>query len=153
MSRLSLSMNTSNAAVGQPGNLPFVSYVVIGGKLYGSSPNGIFLMEGDTDNGTEILAFFKTFSSGLKTAFKKRVRTIFVSGNTKGDLSITPVNDNDEGGQYLVSPLGTTYFRGHRVAINRDERGFYIGVKVANVDGADFCINDISILVSDISQR
>lgn len=153
MSRLSLSMNCSNTAVGQPGNFPFVSYAVIGGKLYGASPNGIFLLEGDTDNGTSISAFFKTFSSNLGIAFKKRIRTIFLSGNTKGNLNITPVLDNDEGAQYLIDTQQTLYFRGHRVTTSRDERGFYIGVKIANVDGVDFAINDVDVLVSTVAQR
>jgi outer membrane protein assembly factor BamB len=146
-------MNCSNTAVGQNEGFSFNSFIVIDGKLYASSSDGIFLVEGDTDNGTDIDAFFSTFSTDFGVNTKKRIRSIYLSGNSKGNLYVTPVMDNDEGKNYLVNPENTLYFRSHKVAIDRDERGFYIGVKVANVDGVDFAINSIDILSFAIPQR
>jgi outer membrane protein assembly factor BamB len=146
-------MNGSNTAVGQSDGFSFNSLTVIDGKLYASSPNGIFLMEGDTDNGTVIDAFFTTFSTDLGINVKKRVRSIYLSGNSKGNLKVTPVMDNDQGKNYVVGSKDTLYFRSHKVPVDRDERGFYVGVKVANVEGVDFAINSIDILTFAISTR
>jgi hypothetical protein len=153
MSRLSLTMNCKNAAVGQSDGLSFDSFAVIDGKLYGSSASGIFLMEGPTDAGTEIDAFFTIFSTDLGVNVKKRIRSIYLSGNSEGSLKVTPVMDNDEGKEYSIVADGPTQFKSHKVAVDRDERGFFIGVKIANVDGADFAINSIDILTFPIAQR
>ena len=150
---LSLSMNCSNTAVGQPGGYSFDSLVVIDGKLYASSADGIFLMEGDTFAGTKIDAFFRTFSTNLGVNYKKQIRRVYVTGNIVGDLNVTLVLDNDESRQHLLIPELTMYFRGYKVSIDRDERGFYVGVKIANVDGVDFAINDISLIWLVLSQR
>jgi hypothetical protein len=147
MSKLSLSLNGTTAATTQYSNFDFNSYTVINGKLYGSSSSGIFLIEGNTDAGTEIDAHFKTFSTDLNTHVKKRLRTAYVSGNSKGSLIISPVLDNDEGKEYSITLEDTLMFRRQKVHLDRTERGYYVGVRVANVDGVDFTVNNISLVI------
>lgn len=54
MSTLGLSLALDSMAVTEYDGLPFTSFVIIGGKLHGTTPDGLWLIGGDTDDGEAI---------------------------------------------------------------------------------------------------
>ncbi len=146
MSKLGVRINTTNAAASQYIGMDFDSLVVFNGVVIGAGSSGIFKLEGESDNGVNIEADFKTFSTDLGVANKKRMRNIVLSGEFEGSLEVLPVVDNDEGEVHSVPAEASRFHREYTVPVNRDNQGAAVGVRVKNTNGSYFCVESIDVL-------
>jgi len=153
MSRLGIVVNGVKGSISQYSGLNFNSLCFHNGKLIGASSNGIFILEGDSDNGTDIEAIVKTLSTDLESSNQKRLRSIAVSGDLKGDLKVFPVFDDDEAEEHTIDPVDPVYQRTYKVPVNRDNKGVCLGVRIENVNGAYFEIETIDILPIILNTR
>lgn len=138
-------MNLENAAVTKYLNYAFDNIVNFGNKFYGIKSDGVYLLEGDTDNGTSIPATIELPPTDFGSAIKKRVSDYYIdSSNT---TVITPNVDGSDIGPY------TAVFTGRKTQTGRGAKGRYWGLKVENSSGGAMNINSIEIQSSITSRR
>ncbi len=129
-------------------NYDFNSMVRFGDKYLGACDEGIFELDGDTDNGKYIGACFEPITTDFNIESPKKVRFMFLGYEAEGDLLITLSADEGDEQSYTVSSTKTGQQR-RRVTANRNMRGRYITFKVSNVRGCDFGFDamDVTLIV------
>jgi hypothetical protein len=147
MITLGIALNTGNLAPSQYAGLNFNSLCVFNGEILGAGETGLFELTGEDDNGTDIVAFFQVPSTDLGIPKIKKVRSLITSGYTEGNLSITVIIDNDEETEYTIVAFGSMDTGSVKVDLNSDDEGRFVGLLVENINGADFSIDAMDLLV------
>ena len=117
MSTLGLSLALDSMAVSQYDGLPFTSFVTIGGKLYGTTPDGLYLIEGDTDAGADITWQAHGPMTDGGAIEHKRARSLTVSGPNTETVTAGLVFDSGD------APTVSEWRPGGRFAVGRDGAG------------------------------
>jgi hypothetical protein len=141
-----LRLNTKLKAISQYVGYNFNSLCCFNGSILGSNDSGIFTTGGDADNNTSITAFFKTFSTDFGSARNKNTRTAVISG-VFPKIQLTTVIDNTEKTSCNSLKDVTLEQKSVELKINHADTGKYIGVKVSNIEGSDFSIDQINLVV------
>ncbi|MHC1788997.1 hypothetical protein [Solidesulfovibrio sp.] len=117
MSTLGLSLALDSMAVTQYEGLPFTSFLTIGGRLYGTTPDGLWLIGGDTDAGEGIAWEVAGPMTDAGADAFKRLRCATVTGpdTENAELGIR----YDTGDEPSVSERSP----GGRFAVGRDGAG------------------------------
>lgn len=137
-----LSLNLKNNAATQFANYNYKDFVTVGGTTYGLNDNGIFSLDtNDTDNGIAIGAYFSIIMTNLGIANQKRIRSGIISGEG-GDLKVTIIFDDDSQYEAYVTPSGTGAGKFNGI---RSQKGEYFQIKIQNVNGSDFSIDQIDV--------
>lgn len=150
-----LNINLTNLAVTQFCNYNFNSFCKIGNKYFGASDSGIFELTGNDDAGTDIDAFFELLVSDFGIDNVKRLRSIYVGYEAKGDLIITVKDNENNARTYTLSYITSAYDRqtGGKVNIGRDGLGRYWQIRIDNVNGAYFAIDSIKALLVILGRK
>lgn len=126
----------------------FNSYAEFNGSYLACGADGIYVFGEDDDfDGTPIDAMLKSRTTTFGYEGVKRLRFIYLSILTEGDLTITitvddvvrdpiSVTKNKTGRQYIRVPVG------------RSAKGLYFNFLVENVDGAYFSIDVMEGLIN-----
>lgn len=142
-----LNTNLSNFSSSQFCNYNFNSFCKIGAKYFGASEDGIFEMTGDSDDGTEIDAFFELAVSDFGISNVKRLRSVFVGCEMKGDLTVKVKDNENNERTYVLSHIA--YERDHQTGakafIGRDGLGRYWQVRIDNTNGCYFAVDSIEV--------
>ena len=146
MEKLTLNINLSILAVTQFCNYNFNSFCKIGDKYFGASDSGIFELEGDNDNGTDIDAFFELPVSDFGIENVKRIRKLYVGYEAKDDLTVTVKDNEDNARSYTLSYLDYDRQNGGQVDVGRDGLGRYWQIRIDNTNGCYFAIDSIDLL-------
>ena len=144
--KLTLSINLSNMAVVQWCDYDFNSFCQIGENYYGSNENGIFLLDGDDDNGTNIDAFFELVLSDFGISNMKRIRSIYVGGEANGGLTLALKDDENNSRTYVLNLTSGNKQSSGKVNVGRDGQGRYWQTRIDNIGGAYFAIDAIEVL-------
>lgn len=147
MITLGIAVNTEVMAPSQYASMDLNSLCVFNDKVIGAGETGIMELSGTSDNGTNITAFFQVPSTDLGIHQQKKVRSVILSGYQHGNLDITVICDNDEKTEYRVSLDGPIEQSTVKVDLNSDDIGRFIGLLVENVNGSDFSIDVMDLLV------
>ena len=147
MRTLGIALNTEIDAPSQYMGVDLNSLTVFGDKIIGAGETGVMELSGDTDNGTEITAFFQVPSTDLGIPQQKKVRSVILSGYQHGNLDVTIICDNDEKTEYRINLTGPLDQSTVKVDLNSDDIGRFIGLLVENVEGSDFSIDVMDLLV------
>ncbi|MDD3853792.1 MAG: hypothetical protein PHD40_09115, partial [Syntrophomonadaceae bacterium] len=121
------------------------------GEILCASEDGIFINSGDTDDGVDIDAYFTLFSSDLGINRVKRIRKIYITGYLTGFLKVTSIFDTSEKTTYTVACPASLAETQVIIGTNYDEQGSLVGLKISNVDGSDFDIDTITMLLTVLS--
>lgn len=114
---LGLAYAADSGAVSQYTGFPFTSFVTIGGKLYGTTPDGLFLIGGDTDDGEDIVWQAHGPMTDAGAIEYKRARTITVSGPDTENVTAGLVFDSGD------APTVSERRAGGRFSVGRDGAG------------------------------
>ncbi len=147
MKTLGIMLNSEIMAPTQYDGFNFKGLCVFEGVILGCGESGIFQVSGDTDNGTDIEAFFQVPSTDLGIPAQKKVRSMILSGYQHGSLKVTIVCDNDEKTVYTLNLNGPIETGSVKVDLNSDDFGRFIGLLVENTEGSDFSIDVLDLLV------
>lgn len=127
MSTLGLSLALDSMAVSQYDGLPFTSFVTIGSKVYGTTPDGLWLIGGDTDNGEDVAWEMSGPMTDAGADEYKRVRSATVTGpNTENAEMGVRFDTGDE-------PTVSERRPGGRFAVGRDGAGRAMQFTVSGV--------------------
>lgn len=144
-------------------NYPFTSLAVVAGKLLGTGPGGVYLLEGATDAGSSIAAEIEQDWTDRVVGEKgtepdpnlKRPRYVYLNTRVAGVLAFVLgcVEDGQEV-EYDYSLPDTTAsgFVNIRAPLGRGIRSRHIRPTIRNVAGADFEINDGRIVVDSLAR-
>lgn len=148
--------STEAAAFTEYTNYPFNSFFTFNGKPYGVADDGIYLLEGEDDAGDPIEAAFKTKMTTMRERSIKDARGLYLGYTSDGQLvcKVTTTRNGVRREDWFKAQYsGDPDFRTNRMKIPRGLRSTYWQFEVANVDGADFEIEDVTIMYEVLSRR
>lgn len=149
-------VNTQNAAFSEYQNFSFNSLMEYEGRYYGLASDGLYLLDGDTDDGAEIAAAVKTGLLDMGTHYLKDAKAAHLGYNSTGELVLKVVT-TDKGEKvehwYKMKPSDAEEVRDGRVVIGRGLRARYWQFELVNVAGADFEIDDVTLMYEVLSRR
>ena len=126
-------------------NYDFNSMVKFGNIYLGASADGIYELDGDTDDGDPIGAYFEPIVTDFGINNPKKVRFMFLGYEADGDLIVT-FGDNRSWVSRTVDSVRTGQ-QWRRITGTREIRGRYLTFRISNVDGCDFGIDSIDVAV------
>lgn len=101
-------MNSENFAVTNYGNYKFTDMALINGSYYGVMDDGVYLLEGNTDDGVNIGARLVTAAIEFGTSNIKSITEMYLGFRGDGDVIVTVTSDEDETTYYQLNTLDTT---------------------------------------------
>ena len=133
-------------------NYGFNSYAVINGKAVAGSASGLFLLEGDTDNGTPIIATVTTPALNFGTYLPKKLRGFRIGGRFDGDVTITADNGTSQWPVTLsmLNDMKAGYKTGY---FTHPTRGEYLTFTVTNPGGEAFMLDEVSLYMMILERR
>ena len=148
-----LNINLSNLSVTQFCSYNFNSFCKIGDKHYGANDSGIFELTGNDDTGINIDAFFELIVSDFGISNVKRIRKIYAGYEAKGDLIVTTKDNEDNARSYTLSYLDYNKQNGGQVNVGRDGLGRYWQIRVDNINGCYFAIDNIELVLTILGRN
>ena len=151
---LAWTLNTETGAATSYTNFEFSSLAFYDGVLYGTAPDGLFVLSGEDDNGRAITADTQTGFVDFKTSRHKRISDIYL-GYTGGALecSVEAYGATDEIYSYTLEERTADTPRNNRFKVGRGLKSRYWRVRVQNVAGADFQIYDVTAVAGTSGRR
>lgn len=144
-------VNIDTGASGQYENYGYNSYLERDGVSYGLAENGIFRLDGDTDNGTEIDALIDYGRINLGTQKKKLTLKVYAAVGSDGKMYLKV--DADEQVYYYEARSSSIAIKNHRFDIGRGLRGNYFNFTLMNQDGADFDLETLTFKPVILSRK
>jgi hypothetical protein len=106
------------------------------------------LDDGDTDGEDKISAWVRTGPTDFGAEEEKRLRRIYVSYRTAGRMKMSVSGDGkEEITQDIIANNVDLDMIHQKVAGGRDIRGKYLDLKLENVEGADFLVNEVKAVL------
>ena len=133
-------------------NFQFNSFATFNGITYGCKDDGIYALNGSTDNGTAIDAKVTTAVTDFDNSQKKHMLKSYLGVKSDGDLLLKILAEGGNVYYYGVDKTRTS-IGGTRVNIGRGLASRYWQFELLNVDGADFELDAIEFFPVITSRR
>lgn len=133
---------------------PFNSVAKIGGRYYGASDEGLFLLEGDDDNGEPIEAVFGLGQLDFGNAQVKNVPYCYL-GAAAGAMRLeidALIKGQPASFTYPAREHGAS-MRGLRFDLGKGMRSSYVVPTFYNSNGEPFEVDSVRFLVADSARR
>lgn len=140
-----ISVNTVNGSITEYLNYPFNSFATLEGKPLGANENGLYLLEGDDDDGVAIAATFKIALQDFGSSLLKRLRACYIGIKFTGQLIIKPIDEEEVVGSPTLITSADTGYNTRRAKFGRGPKNRYWGIEVSNKNGEDFKIDTIEL--------
>ncbi len=148
-----VSLNTTNAAISEYINYGFNSFAKLDGKYLGANENGLYLLEGDDDNGTAITGTFRLALRDFKTSLFKRLIMCYLGIKYIGQMNIKTVDQSETLSAARPMISLSDNFQTLRVKFGRGSKKRYWAVDIANDDGEDFTIDTLELKAIPTERR
>jgi hypothetical protein len=145
------AVNVDNNGSTTYDNYEFNSYAQIGDSYYGANQQGIFLLEGDDDDGTPIRASVSFGTVRFSKTEKKTVESCYVGMAASGNLYLKIIAEGQEY-IYMTRSFGPE-LKQQRVTPGKGLRTNYVTLEIYNEDGVDFEIDTVKFMVADMKRR
>jgi hypothetical protein len=117
------------------------------GKILCASTSGIFEHSGTSDSGSVINAYFRLASMNFDSARQKRFRKLYIGGYIAGEIKVTVITDEDTETIYYVGSVAADNVM-LDIPLNFEDKGEFVSVEIGNVNGADFSIDEMSLVIA-----
>lgn len=149
-------VNTTNLAPSEYSNFPFNAMCRLGQRYYGTSEQGLYLLDGDTDDGDPIMASIVSGELDFNSPELKRIERAYV-GRTPAGRMVMKITATENGVRTerwygAVNPSGDTAEQ-VRFKFGRGVRTQYMQFELVNADGDDFNPDRIHFDVVELSRR
>lgn len=145
-------VNAESGATSFYENFSFNSFGVSAGRLYGARSDGIYLLEGDTDDGAAIRASLSFGSTDFKTAQLKRMEYAYIGVASSGTMYLKVKVQG--GAEYTYAARRSDdYMAVQRVDVGRGLRASFYEFELYNSDGCDFELNTVEFLAAELTRR
>ena len=149
---LGIAVNLRNLVSSQYQNFNFNSMTKTSwGDYIGVNSDGVFTIEGNTDGSNGISAFLELPTFDFKNG---RIRRLFVGYESDGQIRFKIKNDDSNERTYILTPIkGSLKQEGARVPVGRDGKGRYWTIRVENVRGSNFKLDEIEAAIVYLNRR
>jgi len=146
-------INQNTGAPARYENYDFDAFAVIGQNYLGARGDGIYLLDGDDDEGTEIDAIATTANTDLEESKLKRVTGAYLGVQASGQVHLTLRTDQgQETGPYRLRQSPDTQTT-ERAKFRRGIRTRYVQADMENTGGEDVRIDTLELEASVVSRR
>lgn len=152
-------VNTETRGATTYANFPFNSFCDFDDpkQYYGAADDGIYELEGSTDDGDAITASVRKGLDNLGTGKEKRFPSMYLGYRASGPLVLKVTTVETDGSRienwYRIVPRGDGEIREGRIQIGRGLRSVYWDFEIMNVDGADFDFADLKLFPLILDRR
>jgi len=143
-------MSLRRLAVSQYGNFNFDGLVEMNGVPLAFDKDGIYVLEGDDDDGQPIQALLE-FMTDMGSERQKRLRSCYLGCEADGDLRLVLRNDEGNVREYMFTHKPMQHSA--RVAVGRSGRGRYWTFAIENIDGCYFCVDTVDAVVTVMRRK
>ena len=148
-------MNTMTTGVSRYDNQAFNSFALHTNRKYlGAMEDGVYELEGSTDDGTPISGLIKSGLMDFGSTLNKRIKDAWFAMATDGQMLLKMTTTDGEGqGKverwYRVVETPNMY----RARMAKGVRAKYWQFQLENIDGADFDVDSIVLHAIPLSRR
>jgi len=150
-------LNTESKHLSSYAQFPINSFAEIGGRLYGASDDGIYLLEGDDDAGEPIAARVRFALTTLGTGVQKRVPSAYLGYTANGELLLRVIHTDELGGKqaytYRMNASPAVAPVNGRVKFGRGVKSAYYAFELSNVDGSMFDVDTLNVYPLALDRR
>jgi hypothetical protein len=151
------ALNTGSKHLSKYEQYPVNSFAVFGARLFGALDDGIYLLEGATDNGDNINARVRFALTDIGTGLQKRVSTAYLGYTATNDLLVKVIHTTEGGGKqayvYRLNAAPATQPVNGRVTFGKGVKSAYFAFELENVDGGAFNVDAMSIIPMALERR
>lgn len=147
-------LNTRKLAISSYDGFTFNSYATFNGVVLGANSSGVVVLgTQDKDNATNIDAVARTGAESFGSSLHKRVPRIYTSGTFAGDMLFRTITAEGGTRTYALPYNNATGLVQRRVGVGKGPKSRFFQFEIANVNGADFSINDVLVLPTALRRR
>jgi hypothetical protein len=145
-------MNANTNAVSTYMGWSMTSMAKIGQRFYATTPAGLAVLEGDTDDGVQINAIIRTRKDDADESYMKRVLKAYMGISAAGTVYLKTIAGNDEVRVY-AAPVNSTILREKKVDLGRGVKSRYWQFELVNIAGGDFTLESIEFFPVVLSRH
>lgn len=132
-------------------NYPFNSFAQIGGAYYGAREDGIYRLDGETDNGLPVQAMVSLGKQDFGTTALKRLESCYLGASSTGKIFLKVIV---EGAEYTYAARSSDdALKVQRVDVGRGLRANWLEFEIYNADGDDFELASVEFAAVPLSRR
>lgn len=151
---LTMVTNTVTAAVTTYANYAFNSFAEHASGMLAAGPGGVYVIDsGDDDDGSAIASTLTTGKLDFESDEMKRMSMFHASIRADGDLSLGVSADDAAEVVYTMTPASSVDLKPFRQPVGRGIRGRYWQFTIANIGGANFSIEDCSMVITETGRK
>ncbi len=146
------AMNVRNFAVTEYENYRFNSFAKVGGSFLAAGPEGLYRVEGGTDNGSEIDWLIRTGKIDPGRGQKSRMEYCYLGVRSSGKIVIKTIT-GDEVVNWYETDAARDGLDAVRTKFGRGAKSRYWQWELVNIDGADLELENIQLFPAVLSRR
>jgi hypothetical protein len=136
------TMNTRTTAVSEYRNYPFNSFARVGHKYLGAAADGIYELDGDTDNGTAIIATLRSGLAQMAGSHLGGIKAAYIAARGTGSWVMRIITGHGEVYNYGVTNQS---MRSTKIHIGKGLRARYFAFELVS-SGQDFDLDSLEFL-------
>lgn len=154
-----LQMNTETNAVSIFTQYPYHSLGLSKKGYIAATDSGIFILDGETDNGLPIDAFIRSGffdlagMEGVENSLVKRCTNVYVGYRTDGQLEIVLKTDGEAHPTRYVFSQRESGLTKQRLKMEKGIKSRYWQYELRNIEGADFNLDQVEFLFEMLSRK
>lgn len=148
------AINTTTKAHSTYTNYNFDSYIEEGGRILATLADGIYALEGNTDNTQKIGATLKSGVLDFGSINQKTISDAYIHARTQGsDLTLSTIVDETKITEYELIGDDKTGMRNRRVKTSLGVRGRSWQLSLQNTDGTEMEVESITVRPAILNRR
>ncbi len=144
-------INTDSGASSQYDNYGYNSFFTRDGKAYGVAEDGIFRLDGTTDNGTAIDALIEIGRSDFESSQQKTIPNVYLGISSTNKMYLKIEADGQE--YTYEARSSSTTLKTHRVDPGKGLKGNYFNLTIMNNTGSDFDLETVTFKPIQLSRK
>lgn len=150
---LTAVMNAKNAAITEYSAHEFNSYAKIGSEYYAAGPDGVFLLDGSTDDGNNIDWRVLTGQMDGKDPGLKRLPEVLLGLRNTGQVRVSIHPDDNTEYAYMLPAVKLDTLHQHRVVPGKGMRSRYYAVELEGVNNSKVEIDSMQVNMTPTTRR
>lgn len=146
-------MNVSSEALTEYTNSSYNSYARFNNKHYAAGPSGLFEMDGDDDNGTDIAWTIRTGLHDDKNGYLKGLSELLMSVRFNGPIRVKVWTDDATYYEYTLVNFRNDVLHQVRVPTGKGMRSRYYRVELSGMNGAACELESLQIPMVAVKRR
>ena len=132
-------------------NFPFTQIVRYRNSYFGVAADGLYLLEGTTDNGAPIAYAVKTCVDDLKVAEKKTAASVYLAGRIGPTLTVTLHAGETGQESYAYSTPRGAGAQNHREKFGRGVKNRYFALGLAGTDALE--LDSLELEINKLNRK